>query len=936
MNKILSRKFLSLVLLLQIFNFWLSPALSQNLLLDPVIAANHEIFFEDFNGDGKSDLFVRQISSGDVKVFFNAGATFSATPNVTALAISVADATNWELHFADMTDDGKADLINMSPSGQVFVHNNLGSSFSAQGINYGTVAVHGAGWKAIFANVIGDGKADLCNINLSNGTVYCHVNTGTFSTSASITKTQLAVTTLPGWQHLIADVDGNGISDFVNLSLSENKFFFHTGTGTSFNSTAGFVGFGPREKYEHQYFLSDIDGDGLADLIQHNLRNGEILGYHGDVTADGVFAIGTLGIVRGVAAGPAIHTNNHPVERPLTLASRSINAMTVYDVDFLSDSTDRPVGGWWNLYPGYPNMTTAASGLYRSYTPVLGLYESNDPQVITQQAYWMAAMGFDSVVVDWTNLRAQDDPNNHDLLYTQGVKDATATLLDTYASITEFVPPKVIIATRLNPGEPTAADLIADEVDALIRSTEGLSPSQPLGDSRLMYRFDDGTSARTKPLLLVFADVDNSWVTSGPQWADSRFNVRFSGGLFNNFSALATDVNADWRRIANDGPYWNFWEPIPTTANPGGYGPGNAIFTRYRGLYKRIASNNSLIEQSAAWIAIAQNQNFPTATLDDDWDGLLKMVTQDGQSRSTLRRTARSMLLQPPRISLINRFNYGYSVPTKSQEGLSFLSSTHMEPSTGLGFSVLNDTAQVVHELRGLYKRAPSKPVINGVTCGGGDCTIDFSSSNFPTEYLVTTDIAGTTGTWTMFDVNMGVAEIPTSLVGEVVYLRTRNPFGVSEPTLVANYSGSVPAAGVFYKLTSKSSNKCADVTSSSTANGTIVQQWTCSGQTNQAWKFERVGDYFFIKPQHSGKCMDVENASQTNGAAIKQWPCAATSTQQQWSLNLIAPDEYQIKARHSGKCLEVPGASQNNGTGLVQWSCVGPQQTNQIWKLVP
>jgi len=39
------------------------------------------------------------------------------------------------------------------------------------------------------------------------------------------------------------------------------------------------------------------------------------------------------------------------------------------------------------------------------------------------------------------------------------------------------------------------------------------------------------------------------------------------------------------------------------------------------------------------------------------------------------------------------------------------------------------------------------------------------------------------------------------------------------------------------YELVAKHSGKCVDVTGASTAGGAVIEQWTCSGSSNQRWK---------------------------------------------------------------------------------------------------
>jgi hypothetical protein len=80
-----------------------------------------------------------------------------------------------------------------------------------------------------------------------------------------------------------------------------------------------------------------------------------------------------------------------------------------------------------------------------------------------------------------------------------------------------------------------------------------------------------------------------------------------------------------------------------------------------------------------------------------------------------------------------------------------------------------------------------------------------------------------------------------------------------------------------------RNSGKCLDVSGVSTANGAIIQQWTCGSGTNQRWRMQDMGGgYIQLIAQHSNKCLDVSGASTANGATIHQWTCGS-GTNQQW-----------------------------------------------------
>jgi hypothetical protein len=141
------------------------------------------------------------------------------------------------------------------------------------------------------------------------------------------------------------------------------------------------------------------------------------------------------------------------------------------------------------------------------------------------------------------------------------------------------------------------------------------------------------------------------------------------------------------------------------------------------------------------------------------------------------------------------------------------------------------------------------------------------------------------------------------------------------------------PRSGHTYFLANANSNRNADVSGASTADGAQVIQWTSSGRPNQQWRLTAgAGDTWTLTAVHSGKCLDVSGRSTADGAQIIQWTCG-TVTNQQWRLTPSPAGGYTLTAVHSGKCLDVSGGSTTNGTPLVQNTCTG--SASQRWSPV-
>jgi lysophospholipase L1-like esterase len=115
---------------------------------------------------------------------------------------------------------------------------------------------------------------------------------------------------------------------------------------------------------------------------------------------------------------------------------------------------------------------------------------------------------------------------------------------------------------------------------------------------------------------------------------------------------------------------------------------------------------------------------------------------------------------------------------------------------------------------------------------------------------------------------------------------------------------------------------QCVDVTNASSADGTQVQLWSCTGGTNQQWTVGADGTI-----QSLGKCMSIPSGQNANGTRVVIDTCNGTSAQQ-WS----ATASGQLVNTQSGTCLDATGPSSANGTPLQIWACTGG--SNQVWTL--
>ncbi|MFG1807593.1 ricin-type beta-trefoil lectin domain protein [Streptomyces sp. NPDC049040] len=133
--------------------------------------------------------------------------------------------------------------------------------------------------------------------------------------------------------------------------------------------------------------------------------------------------------------------------------------------------------------------------------------------------------------------------------------------------------------------------------------------------------------------------------------------------------------------------------------------------------------------------------------------------------------------------------------------------------------------------------------------------------------------------------------------------------------------SGAQPLPSTGTILSDVNSNKCADASNNSSANGTKVQLWDCNSTTAQNWTRQADGTI-----RVNGACLDINGASTTDGALVQLWTCNGGGNQK-WTVTngtLVNPA--------SGKCLDDPGYKTDNGTQLDIWTC--NDGANQRWAI--
>jgi uncharacterized repeat protein (TIGR01451 family) len=218
------------------------------------------IIVGDFNGDGKSDLAVANLASGDVSVLLNKGdGTFQAA------ATSPAGTAPQALAAGDFNGDGKLDLVVINQG--IPTSGNSGAIFFLPGNNDGTfqapVPIEADQFPAsvAVADLNADGKPDLILGDASRGTltVLLGKGDGTFQKPATITLASSGLVAALA----VNDFNADNKADIVAV-ISPGPVFMLLGNGDgSFHTPAQIT----TALTSAHLLTGDFNADGKLDLV---------------------------------------------------------------------------------------------------------------------------------------------------------------------------------------------------------------------------------------------------------------------------------------------------------------------------------------------------------------------------------------------------------------------------------------------------------------------------------------------------------------------------------------------------------------------------------------------------------------------------------------------------------------------------------------------
>jgi hypothetical protein len=227
-------------------------------------AAPNNLFFADFNGDGKID-FAGTTNSGQLSVYLSASGAFAAP---VSLATSDGNYNACNDIAGDLTGDGKPEIVSVNCNYNtltVYVNNGDGSFQTGayyQNPGDGDSDPYGLA----IADLNGDGKNDVVVSNEEAGAITTFLGNG----DGTLTPVPVGFAA-SGWTWetpLVADFNGDGILDV--LQSQDNYTFAYlegNGDGTFDSALSYYAGTAAQNIYSYSIASGDFNGDGIPDVV---------------------------------------------------------------------------------------------------------------------------------------------------------------------------------------------------------------------------------------------------------------------------------------------------------------------------------------------------------------------------------------------------------------------------------------------------------------------------------------------------------------------------------------------------------------------------------------------------------------------------------------------------------------------------------------------